>query len=89
MSEEIFAYQEALRRIRDNFRTKATKLDLSDLDNLTDIPLEIGKLNHLTELLIGKTHPVDNEMLYLPDEVYNLNLIRDLNQFQDFAGKTI
>jgi hypothetical protein len=52
MSEEIFAYQEALRRIRDNFRTKATKLDLSDLDNLTDIPLEIGKLNHLTELLM-------------------------------------
>jgi internalin A len=54
-TESDLAYQEALRRIEVNFRTKATKLELSDLTFLIKMPPEIGKLTQLQTLYLSGT----------------------------------
>lgn len=81
-------YQEALRRIEENYRTKDTRLDLSGL-KLTELPPEIGKLKHLINLDIGLSS-LTSEVNYLkavPKEITQLtNLIAlffDNNQLNE------
>jgi internalin A len=72
-------YQEALRRIEVNYRTKAEDLDLKGLE-LTELPPEIGKLKHLAALNIGYDYGTDkgNNLKSLPKEITQLANLQEL-----------
>src|SRR5215213_7510479 len=72
-------YQEALRRIEENYKTKETELDLKGLE-LTELPPEIGKLKHLIQLNIGYDfdNGKSNSLKSLPEEIIQLTNLQTL-----------
>ena len=66
-------YQEALRRIEENFRTKDTALNLNGL-NLTQIPPRISELSHLETLYLN-----DTKINKLPVELLELKKLKALS----------
>lgn len=75
--ENSEGYQEALRRIEENYRTKQAKLDLSGL-KLHEIPSEIGRLNHLEWLDLGVKNKEKNHLKTLTKEIFELKNLQTL-----------
>jgi internalin A len=78
--ENSEGYQEALRRIKENFRTKKEILNLSDLA-FNELPPEISKLRHLTLLNLGYSYPEPNthkNLAAFPKEILELENLEEL-----------
>jgi internalin A len=87
-------YQEALRRIKENYQTKNTRFNLNGL-GLTELPPEIGKLKHLAKLYIGHGNERGggNYLKSLPKEITQLKNLRvlylDSNQLSELPKEII
>lgn len=83
VNEYSEGYQEALRRIEENFRQKSTYLSLGSLE-LIKVPPEIGKLEHLTSLNLGGQHNIEktNYFTTLPDEIFTLKNLTSLRLYK-------
>jgi internalin A len=77
--ENSKGYQEALRRIKENLKTKDNELDLSGL-GLTEVPTEIEKLSHLKHLDLGRNivNNKENKLNTFPREILKLKNLEKL-----------